>query len=269
MSVIAAVLGGDVSRSLSPVLHRAAAQDRGISLEYRALSCANEAAFRAAVRALAGEGARGASVTIPFKTSAFELATELSPLARAIGAVNCLTFGDAPQIAGDNTDGPALVFELSKLPRAALARVQILGAGGAARAAAWALAQCGAGEVVVSARRREEAEAVAALAGGAGRALAPVEGASLVISTLPRDAALAAEAIDRWIAGAHAPHIFDLAYGTAGGATPLVEAARARGWVAQDGLGMLVEQAALAFVRWLGGELPRTRQAMWAAIGPL
>ncbi len=97
--------------------------------------------FAETVRALAASGYRAANVTIPHKLAARELADELSEAARAIGAVNTLTLGEDGRIAGDNTDAAGLLDALGEpLPETAL----VLGAGGAARAAAWALAGVGA-----------------------------------------------------------------------------------------------------------------------------
>lgn len=259
MRRLLAVLGRDVSRSLSPQLHGAAAEALGLDVAYVPVSCASEAHFDEAVLALQVLGARGANVTIPYKDRALALASELSDAARAMAAVNTFTFEGGGRILGDNTDGPGLAAVLAALPAGTLARVQILGAGGAARAAAWALREVAAGEVRVSARRG--GDACAAIAGGTSGPLTPVPGATLVISSLPNDPGLATEALASWIDVGARPYVLDLAYG---GATPspLVQLAAGRGLAAQDGLAMLVEQAARALASWTGGEVSRILAVM-------
>jgi shikimate dehydrogenase len=261
-----AVLGRDVSQSLSPFLHGAAASACALDVAYVPISCATREKFDRAIDALRELGALGCNITIPYKGAALERCGSLTEIAAAIGAVNTITFGES-DLAGDNTDGPGLARVLADLPQQSLTRVQILGAGGAARAAVWAAEHAGAGEIHVSAR----ANGAQILAGGHRGALpviphdlAPVAGATLVISCLPKEPALGERAILEWIDIAARPRILDLAYG-AGRETPLVEHARARGLDATDGLAMLIEQAALALAGWTGGELSRIRAAMCSA----
>ena len=154
MSALAGVLGFPVGHSRSPAMMNAAFRELGLDWRYLRLPLPPER-FEQAVRALPGSGYRGANVTIPHKVAAHDLADELSDSARAIGAVNTLTFADGGGIAGDNTDAGGLLDAIGE-PVSGTALV--LGAGGAARAAAWALAQAGAEvtrlEPHVRARRR-------------------------------------------------------------------------------------------------------------------
>lgn len=267
MRRLLAVLGGDVSRSLSPVLHTAAAESLGLDVAYIPVSCSNAEAFHAALSALRTLGALGCNVTIPHKHEALRAADRISTTAQEIGAVNTLTFSEDGRLQGDNTDGPGLVrvFE-TVLPRDALARVQILGAGGAARAAAWAAARAGSTEIHVCARRN--AGEVADAFGGTGHVLEPVEGATLVVSALPASQEMARKVLDTWIDQEPRPFVLDLAYGGPQTESPLALTARAAGLSARDGLDMLVEQAALALSLWTGGEVSRIRAAMRGAIGP-
>lgn len=103
--------------------------------------------FTETVPALARAGFRGANVTLPHKQAALALADDPTPRARAIGAANTLIFGDDGAIRADNTDAPALVAALPFTPAGRTAVV--LGAGGSARAAVWALLDAGAAEVRV------------------------------------------------------------------------------------------------------------------------
>jgi shikimate dehydrogenase len=267
MRRLAAVLGRDVSGSLSPLLHNAAAEQLNLPIAYVPVSCADTAKFSESVRALGVLGAVGANVTVPYKRAALAMAQEVSSTAQEIGAVNTLTYAE-DRLQGDNTDGPGLVRALSRLSQSRFERVQILGAGGAARAVAWALARMGTREVVVTARRN--AEPVAELAGGKACTLEAVPGATLVISTMPNDVAIARQALASWIDIGAKPLIYDLAYGTQGSQaddSPLVMAAKLEGLRALDGRVLLVEQAALSLSLWTGCDVARVRAVMGAALG--
>ncbi|MEL7367873.1 MAG: hypothetical protein AAFN74_03090, partial [Myxococcota bacterium] len=203
------------------------------------------------------------NVTIPYKHAAATVCDEITPTAQAIGAINTLTFGASTQ--GTNTDGPALVREFGRMDPQRLRRVQLLGAGGAARAAAWALREVGAREVFVCARRRaaDLAESFQIQASS----LRPIPEASLVISTLPGDPEIAESVLGAWVDPSARPAVYDLAYGGPTRRSPLVESAQSAGLEAADGRGMLVEQAALALSLWTGHDVEGIRRAMKAAIG--
>ncbi len=137
-----AVLGQPIAHSLSPTMHTAAFAALGIGGEwsYEAIELAPED-FRAGVEGLAAAGYAGANVTIPHKLAALELAADASPAAREIGAANTLSFGP-DGIRAENTDASGLIAALPRSPEGM--RALVLGAGGAARAAAWALNRAGA-----------------------------------------------------------------------------------------------------------------------------
>lgn len=270
MRRLCAVLGGDVLASLSPLIHGAAAAALGLDVAYVPVSCPTRADLERAIDALSTLRALGANVTIPHKRAALERCDSTSETARAIGAVNTLTFGDDGALFGDNTDGPGLVRVFEGLPPGVVARAQVLGAGGAARAVVWALARAGAQEITCCARDGRGASLVAQLdVAGAARprigagGLAVVPGATLVVSTLPRDPALAAEAHRAWIGDG--AFVLDLAY-AAGGDTPLVAGARHRGLATADGRALLAEQGALSLASWTGGEVSRIRAIMRSAL---
>jgi shikimate dehydrogenase len=264
MKRLLAVLGRDVSRSLSPLLHGAAAIECGLEIAYVPVSCPDADHFHRAVQALRTLGAIGCNVTIPYKSDALALADRSSTTAQEIGAVNTLTFSDDGRIQGDNTDGPGLVRVIQSLPPGALARVQILGAGGAARAAAWAASRAGAEEIHICARRNADQIAIT---GARAHGLAKIKGATLVVSALPNDRTLAKKIVSAWIDEASHPYVLDLAYGDLQTESPLVLNARASGLSSSDGRSMLVEQAALSLALWTGGEVSRIRAAMRKAIG--
>ncbi len=103
--------------------------------------------FDETVRALGAAGFVGANVTIPHKQAALALADRASAAAREIGAANTLTFAADGAIAAENTDAPGLIAAMERSPRGL--RALVLGAGGSARAAVWALREAGAREVSV------------------------------------------------------------------------------------------------------------------------
>jgi len=238
MRRLLAVLGSDVSRSLSPFLHGRAAAELGLDLAYVPVSTPD---LDRAIDALIALGALGANVTQPYKRRALARASTATDIARAIGAANTLTFGPGGAIHADNTDGPALLGIFQSYPPEALDAVHVLGAGGAACAVVWALEKAGARSVIVAARdpARSLLPGVVPLAARRG---------SLVVSTLPGDPAIAQRAID-WV---DAPLVLDLSYGTPDVPSPLTALARARGFQADDGLAMLIAQAALSLAAWSG-----------------
>src|ERR1039458_8394463 len=153
------VLGWPVAHSRSPAMHNAALQALGMDYwRYQPLPVPREL-FVETVRALGDAGFVGANVTIPHKQAALVLADQASVAAKAIGAANTLTFAADGTIAAENTDAPGLIAALERSPRGM--RVLVLGAGGSARAAAWALREAGASEVSVWNRTPERATELA------------------------------------------------------------------------------------------------------------
>ncbi len=133
------VLGFPVAHSRSPAMMNAAFAELGLDWRYLHLPLPPER-FAATAAALPGSGYRGANVTIPHKLAAHDLADEVSEPAAAIGAVNTLSFEPDGRMLGDNTDAGGLLDALGGEPGAS---ALVLGAGGAARAAVWALREAG------------------------------------------------------------------------------------------------------------------------------
>ncbi|TMM01994.1 MAG: shikimate dehydrogenase [Actinobacteria bacterium] len=244
------VLGWPVAHSRSPQMHAAAFAALGLAgWRYQRLPVPPEL-FAETVRALPGAGFAGANVTVPHKEAALALADEATPAARAIGAANTLTFREDGPIAADNTDAPGL---LAALPVAiAGGTALVLGAGGSARAAVYALREAAAREVAVFNRTRERAEALAAALGA--RVAAAPEPADLLVNCtsvgLDDPDALPVDPRDLDRVGA----VVDLVYRPGG--TALVRAARARGLPCADGLEVLVQQGARSFAIWTGIDPP-------------
>jgi shikimate dehydrogenase len=216
--------------------------------------------FEETVRALPAAGFRGVNVTIPHKHAALALADRASEAATAIGAANTLTFADG-EIVADNTDAPGLLAALPESP--AGRTVLILGAGGAGRAAAWALKGAGAADVAIWNRTPERAISLATQLGV--RAVEMPEGADIVVNCTSvglHDPEATFKALplraDELGAGSL---VVDMVY-RAGG-THLLQAARRQGARVLDGLEILVAQGAASFERWTGLEAPRA--AMRAA----
>ncbi len=265
-----ALLGHPVGHSRSPALHTAAIEALGLDAAYLAFDVAPEA-LGAAVAGLRALGARGANVTVPHKQAVMPFLDAIEPGAAAIGAVNTIV-RDGARLVGANTDAPGLVRSLADAGfHPAGAHVLVVGAGGAARAAAVGLAEAGAAHVTVAARRLDAAEALA----GSLAVPAPVRAVELGALPLGQvdllvQATSATMGLDADDAFARAlglerlpdhATVIDLVYAPI--ETTVLRAARARGLRAVDGLGMLVWQAALAFERWLG--VPPPIAAMRAA----
>src|SRR5690606_30411494 len=200
----------------------------------------------------------GLSVTMPHKAAVHDAVDERTPVAAALGAVNCVYWrGD--RLVGDNTDGAGFLDALRADEGVEVGgrRCVVVGAGGAGRAVAHALG--GAGAVVAVSRPRGRAVGAAGLAGAAGRLGEPADAAraDLVVTATPLGMGVggAAEPLPVDV-GLLRPGqvVVDLIYQPA--VTPLLAAAAERGAVAINGLGMLVHQAAHAFRRWTGQEPP-------------
>jgi shikimate dehydrogenase len=251
------VIGNPVAHSRSPDIHAAFALATGQDIEYLKLLAPLEG-FAAAVASFRESGGRGASITVPFKEEAFRLAGALSDRARRAGAVNTLLI-DPERILGDNTDGAGLVCDLLQNLGIAIAgkRILLVGAGGAARGVLGPLLDEKPATVDIANRSAARAAELAAhFAGVAADRLALASFAALsgrrfdiVINATA--ASLAGVALDLpegiYAEGALA---YDLMYGS--GDTPFMAQARAQGARVADGLGMLVEQAAEAFLLWRG-----------------
>jgi shikimate dehydrogenase len=266
-TVVAGIIGWPVDRSLSPAIQNAAFAAAGLDWIYVAFPVKPGEGAKAAeaMRALA---IRGLNVTMPHKRDVIPALDELSPEAARAGAVNTIV-ADGSRLIGLNTDGPGFVrfLEQDAGEEPAGRRTLVLGAGGAARAVAIAMSDAGA-DVTIAARRRSEADQVAALAANARTIAfdavaidAELTDATILVNatpvgregdTLPLDATRLGQG--------HV--VVDLIYHPE--TTPLVRSARDRGAKAFNGTGMLVHQAALSFEAWTGVAAPI--EAMRAAI---
>jgi shikimate dehydrogenase len=246
------VAGFPVAHSRSPAMHAAALAALGLDWSYLRLPLPPER-FTETARALAGSGYRGINVTVPHKEAAAALADRPSEAVRAIGAANTLTYEDDGAVAADNTDAPGFLAALETEP--AGLRATVLGAGGSARAVAWALAGAGA-EVTVCNRTPERARELAsslgvAVADAPGAADLLVNCTSVGLQAVQLDDALAQLALT---GSAPPATVADLVYGAT--PTPLEQWARAGGARFVSGLEVLVRQGALSLRRWTGLDPP-------------
>ncbi len=277
------VLGWPVAHSRSPAMHNAAFAAAGLTgWRYQRLPVPPQL-LGETVRGLPAVGFLGANVTIPHKAAALALADTATEAAREIGAANTLSFVEDGAIEADNTDGPGLVDLLGADVRGR--RALVLGAGGSARAAVWALMRAGAADVAIWNRTAERAGELASAFGA--RAVKAPEPADVLVNCtsvglveaeppvpenpdsdagslgdpdirLERSAtqgcALNHLGLTFDQVGGYA-HVIDLVYRP--GTTPLLAAARAHDARTLDGLSILVAQGALSFERWTGLPAPR------------
>ncbi|HMO56532.1 MAG TPA: shikimate dehydrogenase [Roseiflexaceae bacterium] len=258
--LLAGVIGDPVAHSRSPIMHNAAFAHHGINAQYERWHTP-PAELAARVATLRAPQYLGANVTLPHKVAVLELLDRIDEQAAQIGAVNTIVREADGGLSGWNTDAPAIVATLQETAGFSVvgARVLLLGASGAARAAAFALGSAGAARITVVNRTLERAEGLLA------DLLATLEHDPLLYALASDDPDLAAAAADATLiinatslgwregetplaAGLIAPHalVLDLVDRE----TQRWRDAVARGARALDGLDMLVRQAALAFSYW-------------------
>ncbi len=267
------LIGHLLGHSLSPKIHSAALNACGLPGTYSLFPIHPEdkqGLKDLLARVRAGE-IHGLNVTIPHKQNVIELMDELTPTAKAIGAVNTIYMREN-KLVGDNTDAPGFLVDLKRvsnssfiIPHSAL----VLGAGGSARAVVYALCNDG-WNVTLAARRIEQAQQLSQSFGKYDLRLSTFDFQpstfDLIVNTtplgmtpntetspLPEDATLSKHTF-----------IYDLVYNPR--ETKLVRDARAQRLNASTGLGMLIEQAALAFEKWTDYNPPR--ETLYQAVEP-
>ena len=262
MTTLAGVAGQPIAHSLSPVIHGAWIAAAGLDADYRAFGPADEAGFGALVAEGRAGGLRGLNVTAPFKAAALALADAVSDTARQCGSANLLVF-EAGRVRADSTDGVGLMAALAEQAPgldAAGAPVLVLGAGGAARAAAAALKAAG-GEVGVLNRTETRAEVLATDLGVRVATTKDLSRAALVVNALSIRPAIDVDALRPDVV------LMDMTYRPL--MTPFLQAGRDRGLVTVDGLAMLIGQARPSFEALFGTPPPPVdvRALALAALG--
>ena len=263
------IFGYPIGHSLSPVFQQAALDHYEIDARYEAWET-SPADLGAAVARLRGCEYLGANVTVPHKVEVMAHLDEVDELARLIGAVNTIV-KHGERLIGHNTDAGGFVESLRRAggfdPKGR--RALLLGAGGAARAAAFALARGGASELVIANRTLERAVALAAELGGDGRGVIAIR---LADAASLGEAAAGADLIvnSTTVGMRHTPEqdasplpdgvlgcgsvVYDMVYNPA--RTPLLAQAELAGATAVGGLSMLIHQGAAAFELWTGKRAP-------------
>jgi shikimate dehydrogenase len=256
---LAGVIGWPVEHSRSPQMHNAAFAALCLDWAYVAMPV-EPPHLEPALRGISALGFAGVNVTIPHKQAAVAICDELSDEARRAGSVNTVLVRPGGRLRGETTDGRGMLDEIGPLPGGA---ALVLGAGGAARAAAAALIDAGIA-VTVAARNRAAASGLASELGAEAGEWPPGDAPELIVNATPvgqsgdtSDLPIAEVLLDGRV-------VCDLAYRGDGVETGLVAAARARGDRVVDGLDVLVGQGAIAF-RLLTGRDPPVA-AMRAAV---
>jgi shikimate dehydrogenase len=256
--LLAGVMGDPVMHSRSPKLHNYWLAKYGLSGTYVPLAITVER-LRAALRALPALGFAGCNLTIPHKEAALDIVDKLDPLARRIGAVNCVVVAPDGSLEGHNHDGFGYIESVREAQpkwRADTGPIVVIGAGGGARAVLVGLVDQGAREIRLVNRTPARGKVLAQDLGGPIGALrweereAALEGAAMLINATnqgmlgepPLDIAL-----DRLPVSALVSDIVYIPRETA-----LLAAARRRGNPTVNGLGMLLHQARPAFHAWFG-----------------
>jgi len=255
---MAGLMGWPVMHSRSPKIHNFWLAKYGLNGTYVPLAIRAEG-LRAALRALPALGFAGRNLTIPHKEAAFEIVDRVDPLARRMGAINCVVVAADGSLDSYNYDGFGYIQSILEAHpnwRADAGPIVVVGAGGGARAVVVSLADHGAQEIRLVNRSPERAQTLAREFGAPIEAVAWKErhaalaGAAMLINTTSQGMAGQPAldlALDKLPASAL---VSDIIY--VPGETPLLVAARSRGNRTVNGLGMLLNQARPAFQAWFG-----------------
>jgi 3-dehydroquinate dehydratase/shikimate dehydrogenase len=240
------VVGAPVSHSVSPAMHNAAFRAADVDAVYLPFPAADVDDFVTFARAF---GVEGASITIPYKVAMADCVEASSAVAKRIGAINTIRI-DHGRWQGDNSDVHGFLEPLADRPPLAGARAALVGAGGAARSVAIALASHGA-RVTVHARSRERAAEVAALVSGSVGAFPPPRGSwDLLVNCTPVGMYPHVDATPVPAEFLAPGLVYDLIYNPT--TTRLLREAQAAGCRTIGGLEMLVGQARQQFEWWTG-----------------
>lgn len=283
------LIGFPIDHSISPRLHCAALQASHLVGDYRLFPIPNlpagEGPLKSIIERIRQGELDGVNITIPHKQNALSLVDELSSTVKAIGAMNTIYKKDGVLYA-ENTDVAGFINDLKRVgvEKKDTPGALVLGAGGAARAVSWGLLTEG-WRVIILARHFEQAQQVVDRLSQIAHAvylyedsristqkleikaiqqLVIAETITLIVNTTPLGMTSHPQGV-AWPVEIPFPQgttIYDLVYTPP--ETELIRLAHKLGLPAYNGLGMLVEQAALAFEIWTGVQAPR--QAMWHSV---
>ena len=269
--ILAGVMGWPISHSRSPRIHSHWIAEHGLRGAYVPLAV-NPLNLREAMTGLKVLGFAGCNLTLPHKIEALPWLDEVDAVAQRIGAVNTLTVRADGSLHGTNTDAFGFIQSLREAHsswQANAGPAVVLGAGGAARAVVWALADAGATDIRLFNRSHDKAVSMAQEFGAPVKAFAwserhaALEGAALLVNTTTQGMqgqpvldlqldALPAQAL-----------VSDIVYTPL--QTDLLQSAASRGNPTVNGLGMLLHQARPAFASWFG-VMPEVTPALWTKV---
>ena len=235
-------------------MHNAAFLAAGLQAHYEARQV-TAGGLPGAVQALRAPEMLGANLSLPHKEAVLPLLDELTLAAGAIGAVNTI-INRGGRLIGDNTDAPGFLAALQVAGDSGQGAAVVLGAGGAARAAVWALRSHGRVVYVVN-RTFDKAVALTRELGGVACGAAEVPWPAVRLLVNASSAGLddpGASPLTPLPTLASGTLVYDMVYRPA--ETRLMQGARATGLRAENGLGMLAHQARLAFLAWTGADVP-------------
>ena len=268
------LIGYPLGHSLSPKIHRAALRVCGLEGEYSLFPIHpdDKQGLKDLLTHVRSGNITGLNVTVPHKQNVIEFLDELTPTAKAIGAVNTIYLRE-DKLIGDNTDAPGFLLDLKRFLAAESQRSRdlnalVLGAGGSARAIVHALVNDG-WNVTVAARRIEQAHELSLNFEGVTTVELNLQtlkfsNLQLIVNTTPIGMTpnIDQSPLTENLSLPSNIFIYDLVYNPR--ETKLIRDARAQGIRATTGLGMLIEQAALAFELWTGCN--PSREKLWQAV---
>jgi 3-dehydroquinate dehydratase/shikimate dehydrogenase len=248
------VIGNPISHSLSPLLHNTgyiAAKKDAVFLPFLVEN------LKDFLKCLVDFGVRGFSVTLPHKETIFKHLHEVEPLAERIGAVNTVTVGKDGSLHGRNTDYIGVLRALEKKTKLRGSRVAIFGAGGSARAAAFALHHAGA-RVFICARRPEAARKLAKAVGGEPilRSALPAQKFDALLNATPIGMHPNEKVSPLAAAELNCSLVMDLIYRPMH--TKLLKAAASRGIATVSGVEMFLAQGLAQWEHWMGSKAPES-----------
>jgi shikimate dehydrogenase len=256
--LLAGLMGFPVMHSRSPKLHNYWLAQHGLTGAYLPLAIRTEG-LRAALRALPALGFSGCNLTIPHKEAALAIVDRVDPVARRIGAMNCVVVAPDGSLEGQNHDAFGFVESIREAQphwRADAGPIVVVGAGGGARAVLVSLIDQGAREIRLINRTSARATALQRELGGPIQALpwedrdAALAGAAMLVNTTSQGMVGAPPLELALDALPPRALVSDIVYIPR--ETPLLAAARKRGNPTVNGLGMLLHQARPAFHAWFG-----------------
>lgn len=271
---VLALLGRPIEHALSTLIHNAAFASAGLDAVFVPLS-PTKGGLEPAIRSLVDSGSAGLSITIPFKTQIVTMLDALGPSAEATGAVNTVVIGSDGRLTGHNTDVDGVLWALDGLRKRTRKRAVILGAGGAARAAAGAMVQASVPELIILNRTIARAEGMAKDLEdkSIGVTVGDLSAASLNSHLPGADLLINTTSVGMYPHGDASPippachhgglDVIDAVYRP--NPTQLCQDARAAGAEASPGIDWVVGQAVIALRYWLDFEPDEA--AMRTALG--